>query len=400
MKINNINLLQEFFLAFIIMTKQAYYLKLIFGIIAIGIVSASLFFFNRLVGKLAKEERQKMEVWAEATRLFVSDNSNSEYFDFLWQIIEQNENIPVIIVDDEDNFLSARNFTNIPTDTATFYTKKIKELKYKNDPIEIAIRDNEHQYIYYDDSIVLKQLAYYPYIQLVIITIFLIVVFLAFAGSKKSEQNKVWVGLSKETAHQLGTPISSLLAWVELLKAKHEDDSVISEMGKDVDRLHTIAERFSKIGSKPEYVAVDFGEVVENSIAYMKNRSSKKVTFEIEKPETPLVANINVPLMEWVVENLCKNAIDAMDGVGNIFVKLSDDNRNIVMDFTDTGKGIDKTNYKNIFKPGFTTKERGWGLGLSLVKRIIHEYHHGKIFIKTSEKNVGTTFRLILPKQK
>lgn len=379
------------------MTKKNYYLKLAFGIVAILIVGASLLFSNKLVDNVANEERQKMEGWAEATRLFVSVDNNSEYFDFLWQIIEQNENIPVIIVDDNDDFISARNFNAIPQDTAAFYEKKIQELKYKNEPIEITIHNGEHQYLYYDDSILLKQLAYYPYIQLVIVSVFLIVVFMSFAGSKRAEQNKVWVGLSKETAHQLGTPISSLLAWVEILKAKHADDSIINEMGKDINRLRTIAERFSKIGSKPEFIAVDFVAVVENSIAYMKSRSSDKVVFEMEKPSQVLVANINVQLLEWVIENLCKNAIDAMDGKGNISVKINADNHNIVMDFSDTGKGIDKKDYKNIFRPGFTTKKRGWGLGLSLARRIVRDYHHGRIFIKTSEKNVGTTFRVVLP---
>jgi two-component system, sporulation sensor kinase D len=379
------------------MTKKNYYLKLAFGIVAILIVGASLLFSNKLVDNVANEERQKMEGWAEATRLFVSVDNNSEYFDFLWQIIEQNENIPVIIVDDNDDFISARNFNAIPQDTAAFYEKKIQELKYKNEPIEITIHNGEHQYLYYDDSILLKQLAYYPYIQLVIVSVFLIVVFMSFAGSKRAEQNKVWVGLSKETAHQLGTPISSLLAWVEILKSKHADDSIINEMGKDINRLRTIAERFSKIGSKPEFIAVDFVAVVENSIAYMKSRSSDKVVFEMEKPSQVLVANINVQLLEWVIENLCKNAIDAMDGKGNISVKINADNHNIVMDFSDTGKGIDKKDYKNIFRPGFTTKKRGWGLGLSLARRIVRDYHHGRIFIKTSEKNVGTTFRVVLP---
>lgn len=379
------------------MTKKNYYLKLAFGIVAILIVGASLLFSNKLVDNLANEERQKMEGWAEATRLFVSVDNNSEYFDFLWQIIEQNENIPVIIVDDNDDFISARNFNAIPQDTAAFYEKKIQELKYKNEPIEITIHNGEHQYLYYDDSILLKQLAYYPYIQLVIVSVFLIVVFMSFAGSKRAEQNKVWVGLSKETAHQLGTPISSLLAWVEILKSKHADDSIINEMGKDINRLRTIAERFSKIGSKPEFIAVDFVAVVENSIAYMKSRSSDKVVFEMEKPSQVLVANINVQLLEWVIENLCKNAIDAMDGKGNISVKINADNHNIVMDFSDTGKGIDKKDYKNIFRPGFTTKKRGWGLGLSLARRIVRDYHHGRIFITTSEKNVGTTFRVVLP---
>ncbi|MDD3404867.1 MAG: ATP-binding protein [Sphingobacteriia bacterium] len=379
------------------MTKKNYYLKLAFGIVAILIVGASLLFSNKLVDNVANEERQKMEGWAEATRLFVSVDNNSEYFDFLWQIIEQNENIPVIIVDDNDDFISARNFNAIPQDTAAFYEKKIQELKYKNEPIEITIHNGEHQYLYYDDSILLKQLAYYPYIQLVIVSVFLIVVFMSFAGSKRAEQNKVWVGLSKETAHQLGTPISSLLAWVEILKSKHADDSIINEMGKDINRLRTIAERFSKIGSKPEFIAVDFVAVVENSIAYMKSRSSDKVVFEMEKPSQVLVANINVQLLEWVIENLCKNAIDAMDGKGNISVKINADNHNIVMDFSDTGKGIDKKDYKNIFRPGFTTKKRGWGLGLSLARRIVRDYHHGRIFITTSEKNVGTTFRVVLP---
>lgn len=361
-------------------------------LMALLIISASLFFTNRIVKKLTAEERQKMEIWAEATRRLVSE----PYSDFIFEIVENNEDIPVIVIDEHDNYISSRNLGKIKGDTTEFYQKKIRRLKTKNKPIIISIDKNERQYIYYDDSILLKQLAYFPYVQLSLIAIFLIVSLWAFSADKKSEQNKVWVGLSKETAHQLGTPISSLSAWVEIIKEKYKEDEAIAEMDEDIKRLTTIAERFSKIGSTPELKETDLVEMLNHAIVYMKNRSSKKVQYITHFPPYNIQKPLNRPLFEWVIENLSKNAMDAMGGEGSLTYSVKKENEKVIIDISDTGKGIERKNFKTVFKPGFTTKKRGWGLGLSLAKRIIEEYHGGKIFVKSSEIGKGTTFRIIL----
>ena len=332
-------------------------------------------------------------MWAEATRLISGDS----FTEFAFSVVENNSNIPVVIVDANDKFINSRNFKSIPADTAAYYEKKIEQLKSKNPPIEIDIDGVEKQYIYYDDSILLKQLSYFPYIQLSLIALFLILLLWAFTSDKRSEQNLVWVGLSKETAHQLGTPITSLLAWVEILKAKYRDDDIIAEMGKDVERLRTIAERFSKIGSKPSLEPTDLIAVVDQTVRYMENRTSRRITYSLSTNVSHLSVLLNKPLFEWVIENLCKNAIDAMDGDGSIHVAIETEGEKVVIDVTDSGKGIERSKFKTVFRPGYTTKRRGWGLGLSLVKRIVNEYHQGKIFVKSSEIGKGTTFRIVLP---
>lgn len=369
--------------------------KLVFIIIGAAIVLISTLFTNNLAKSLAKEERKKIELWAEATRQFILADESTN-IDFILKIIEENTTIPVIIVDKNDNKLHSRNINEPTTNIDNFYIKEIARLKGKNPPIEVKL-DDDLQYIYYDDSSLLKKLYYFPYIQLGIIFVFLLIAFLAFSSTKKEEQNRVWVGLSKETAHQLGTPISSLLAWVDILKARHEEDKLIGEMAKDVNRLRIIAERFSKIGSAPDLQIVSLNEALENAVTYINNRSSQKVDIRCHFPhDNPLFAKLNVPLFEWVIENLCKNAIDAMDGIGKIEIIVSEKEKEVFIDVKDTGKGIERNKFKTIFSPGFTTKKRGWGLGLSLAKRIIEEYHGGKIFVKQSELQVGTTFRIIL----
>lgn len=368
--------------------------KTVFIVVGAAIMIASTLFTNRLATALSKEEQKKIEIWAEATRQLMSaEDSNIE---FTLSIIEDNTTIPVIIVDENDQLLDSRNL-KIPNNAdEAFYKKEIARLKSKHKAIEIDLGETS-QYIYYDDSLLLKQLYYFPYIQFGVIIVFLLIAFFAFSGTKKAEQNRVWVGLSKETAHQLGTPISSLLAWVDLLKARHEEDKMIGEMAKDVNRLRIIAERFSKIGSAPDLQLVSLNDTMQNAVQYMTNRTSQKVAINCHfEDENPLFVKLNVPLFEWVIENLCKNAIDAMDGIGKIDIEVSQKEKDIVIDVTDNGKGIEKNKFKTIFSPGFTTKKRGWGLGLSLVKRIIEEYHQGKIFVKSSEINVGTTFRIIL----
>jgi signal transduction histidine kinase len=371
--------------------------KLIFIVIGAAIVLISTFFTNNLAKSLALEERKKIELWAEATRQFILADESTN-IDFILKIIEGNTTIPVIIVDKNDNKLHSRNIKEPAKNVEKFYINEIVRLKSKNPHIEVKL-DEDIQYIYYDDSLLLKKLYYFPYIQLGVIFVFLLIAFLAFSSTKKEEQNRVWVGLSKETAHQLGTPISSLLAWVDILKARHEEDNLIGEMAKDVNRLRIIAERFSKIGSAPDLHIVSLNEALENAVTYINKRSSQKVDIQCFFPqENPLFVKLNVPLFEWVIENLCKNAIDAMNGIGKIDISILEKEKEVIIDVKDTGKGIERNKFKTVFNPGFTTKRRGWGLGLSLAKRIIEEYHGGKIFVKQSELLVGTTFRIILMK--
>ena len=368
--------------------------KTVFIVVGAAIMILSTLFTNRLASALSKEEQKKIEIWAEATRQLMSDEGSN--IEFTLSIIEDNTTIPVIIVDENDQLLDSRNLKIPKNADDEFYKKEIARLKSRHKAIEIDLGGTS-QYIYYDDSLLLKQLYYFPYIQFGVIIVFLLIAYFAFSGTKKAEQNRVWVGLSKETAHQLGTPISSLLAWVDLLKARHEEDKMIGEMAKDVNRLRIIAERFSKIGSAPDLQLVSLNETLLNAVQYMTNRTSQKVAIKCHfAEENPLFAKLNVPLFEWVIENLCKNAIDAMDGVGKIDIEVIQRDKDIIIDVTDNGKGIEKNKFKTIFSPGFTTKKRGWGLGLSLVKRIIEEYHQGKIFVKSSEINVGTTFRIVL----
>ena len=364
-------------------------------ILAAIIIGISLIFINKLASSLAKEEHRKMETWAEATRLLLND----EYSDFIFHIIEQNENIPVIIVDDRDRYISARNFNEPKTNVEQYYEKQIQRLKNTNPPIEIVLDENTSQYIYYDNSNLLKMLEYFPYIQLSIIALFLMLVIWAISTDKRAEQDKLWAGLSKETAHQLGTPISSLMAWNEILKTKiGENDIIISEINKDIERLKIITERFSKIGSIPELSQQNISVITEQAVNYMLNRTSKKITYSVEDSSTEHTCLISTPLFEWVIENICKNAIDAMEGKeGNIDFELFNQEDYLIIEITDSGRGIERNKFKSIFEPGYTTKQRGWGLGLSLAKRIIEEYHNGKIFVKSSELGLGTTFRIELP---
>lgn len=364
-------------------------------ILAATIVGISIIFTNHLAGSIAKEEHRKMEIWAEATRHLLND----EYSDFIFNIIEQNENIPVIIVDDRDHYISARNFREPKTNVNQYYEKQIKRLKNTNPPIEIILDEKNRQYIYYDNSNLLKMLEYFPYLQLSLIALFLLLVIWAISTDKRAEQDKLWAGLSKETAHQLGTPISSLMAWNEILKTKlGNNDMIVSEIDKDVERLKIITERFSKIGSIPELSAQDISQITSQSVEYMLNRTSKKITYSVDDLSTHHTCLISIPLFEWVIENLCKNAIDAMEGKeGNIDFELFNLEDSLIIEITDSGRGIERNKFKSIFEPGYTTKQRGWGLGLSLAKRIIEEYHHGKIFVKSSELGLGTTFRIELP---
>ena len=374
--------------------------KLAFIFVAILIAIASGVVSDLLIKDLAREERQKMEIWSEATRVMTSENPSLN-MNLILRIIQGNTSIPVILCDETDSVVSYNNI-EIPEkkDVGEFMTHKVRELKAKNPPIVIDMEDGTFQYLYYDDSINLKRLLIYPYAQLSVVFVFILIAFLALISTKKAEQNKVWVGLSKETAHQLGTPISSLIAWVEYLRTKELDPVLLAEMDKDVKRLQTIAERFSNIGSDPDPVPTDILESIRTALGYMQTRISSKVKIHTHLPEKPIWVLMNDSLFAWVIENLIKNAVDAMEGQGEITLRVEEKDKSVWIDLTDTGRGIPKSKYKTVFNPGYTTKARGWGLGLSLVKRIIESLQDGKIFVKSSEIGKGTTFRIKLRKYK
>jgi len=374
--------------------KQTWKLLLFFFATAIGL--SSLLYTHRLVKKLEREELKKMELLAEATRLLASTVSSDTDINFLVGIIQNNETVPVILTDQQDNILSYRNLDTIRVKNKSYLQRQLVLMKNQHPPIEIDLGENNKNFIYYKDSIILNQLFLYPYIQLFVIILFILISYYAFSVSRKAEQNQVWVGLSKETAHQLGTPTSSLIAWVELLRLKIVDQQLIAEMEKDVGRLQKITERFSKIGSKTVLRQTNLNEVLENVKAYLSSRLSTHVLFTLDLPPEPVIIPANGALLEWVIENTCKNAYDAISSQGTILVTLKKNKHQVVIDITDNGKGIPKSKFKTIFKPGYTTKASGWGLGLSLSKRIIETYHSGRIFVQSSEPGKGTTIRILL----
>jgi two-component system, sporulation sensor kinase D len=379
-------------------TTHIFQLKLVFIAVASAIALVSLFFTNKLVNELATEERNKVSIWAEATRMAASSSYQSD-LTLVMRVLESNTTIPVVIVDGQDNYITSRNIVEPKKGLNEFRHKYITNFKKKHTPIVITITPSIRQYIYYDDSVLIKELGYFPYIQLGVIALFILLSYLAFAGNKKAEQNQVWVGLSKETAHQLGTPISSLMAWAELLKGRYPNDTLLPEMENDILRLKIIAERFSKIGSKTELISIPINDALGDAIAYMQRRIPGKVSISvINTTRDNAEVSLNLPLFEWVIENLCKNAVDAMDGIGKITITMSEQAKYYAIDVQDTGKGMGKSLFKTVFRPGFTTKKRGWGLGLSLAKRIVEEYHQGRIFVKQSEVGSGSTFRILLRK--
>lgn len=383
-------------------TDQIRRVKILLVLAAVMIAVASLVVSHILTRDLADEERGKMEVWAEAMRTLNRADENTD-INLVLKVINGNNTIPVIVLDSKGRVQDFRNI-DIPdaktySDSLAFAESMSKQLLNENHSIRISLDDGiptDYIDVCYSDSLMLRRLAFYPYVQLGVVMIFVVIAIFALLTSKRAEQNKVWVGLSKETAHQLGTPISSLMAWTEMLKESYPDDSLIPEMDKDVKRLQLIADRFSKIGSLPEPVPASLAEVLNHVIDYMDRRTSKKVAMVRDYPEHDVVVKINASLFEWVIENLCKNAVDAMEGDGRITLAYREEGTRAVIEVTDTGKGIRKKDIRNVFRPGFTTKKRGWGLGLSLAKRIVEEYHHGHIFVKKSEVGVGTTFRIEL----
>lgn len=383
-------------------TDQIRRVKILLVLAAVMIAVASLVVSHILTRDLADEERGKMEVWAEAMRTLNRADENTD-INLVLKVINGNNTIPVIVLDSKGRVQDFRNI-DIPdaktySDSLAFAESMSKQLLNENHSIRISLDDGiptDYIDVCYSDSLMLRRLAFYPYVQLGVVMIFVVIAIFALLTSKRAEQNKVWVGLSKETAHQLGTPISSLMAWTEMLKESYPDDSLIPEMDKDVKRLQLIADRFSKIGSLPEPVPASLAEVLNHVIDYMDRRTSKKVAMVRDFPGHDVVVKINASLFEWVIENLCKNAVDAMEGEGRITLAYREEGTRAVIEVTDTGKGIRKKDIRNVFRPGFTTKKRGWGLGLSLAKRIVEEYHHGHIFVKKSEVGVGTTFRIEL----
>lgn len=370
--------------------------RYLFVAIALLIVVASLIVSHFLVENLSKEERNKIEIWAEATKEMASNAENMN-MNLVAQILKSNTTIPVILYDKKENFYTSANIDLPELDDQIFLKQRAESFKKRHEPIIIEAEGFD-QYIYYDDSYTLKQLQLYPYVQLGVLFIFMITAFFSLFTTMRMEQDRLWVGLSKETAHQLGTPISSLLAWLEYLKLKETDQSIVRDMEKDVDRLQMITDRFSKIGSVPALESQNMVDIIHRSIAYLEKRISKKVVFVVELSDKPLYAQVNEPLLSWVIENLTKNAVDAMGGQGQIIYRLSDKGKFVSLDIQDTGKGIPKSKFRTIFNPGYTTKSRGWGLGLSLAKRIIESYHKGRIYVKTSEIGVGTTFCIELKK--
>lgn len=379
------------------------YGKIAFFIAAIAVVAIFLRISSNIVRDLSAQERERMQIWADATQRLADPSATGDDIDFLLQVIQGNTTIPVLVADSDGNIIDHRNFDlPIPEDpeaeqNAEYLSRQLAKLSAGSNVIIIPISPEINQYLYYEDSKLLKRLSFFPYLQLIIMLVFIVVVYYAVTSTKRAEQNKVWVGLSKETAHQLGTPISSLMAWMELLRDSGVDHDTVNEMNKDVMRLSTIASRFSKIGSRPAMENVDLNDVVSGAVGYMSSRISSRISLNLHLWPEPLRSNLSAPLIEWVMENLIKNAVDAMEGSGSITVTTACDSDEAVIDVTDTGKGIPRKRQKTVFNPGFTTKARGWGLGLTLARRIIEQYHKGRIFVFRSEPGVGTTFRITLP---
>ena len=374
--------------------KTLWKLFLLLFVVFIGL--GSLVYTETLVSKLKVEERKNVELWAEAIRL-ISLSDSSQNVEFPSSIIDNNNTVPVILTDESDNIISVKNFNDEKVRDNAYMIKTLKKIKEQSKPITINLENGHYDLIYYKDSIILTMLIYYPYTQLGIVIFFIFVSYLAFRSSRKAEQNQVWVGMSKETAHQLGTPTSSLAGWIEVLQQKYPEISITKELALDVARLEKVTERFSRIGSKPALASENIIEIISNTVNYLKLRTSSKVKINIEyDPEYRIMAPVNSALFEWVIENVFKNAVDSMEGSGGITIRIAETEKHALIDISDTGKGMPKSAFNKIFNPGFTTKLRGWGLGLSLAKRIIEEYHNGKIFVRHSEVGKGSVIRIII----
>ena len=374
--------------------------KIVLVVLAVVLSVASLVVSHFLVRDLKVEEQRKMEIWAEAMQSYNNADETTD-LTLVLAVLNSNNTIPVVVLNSDGQVQDSRNMETGTMSGATSDASILREalsMKEAGKVIRIDLGDSDYMEICYADSLILRRLAWWPYVQLGVVLIFVVVAIFALLSSKRAEQNKVWVGLSKETAHQLGTPISSLMAWYEVLRENYPDDELLPEMGKDVQRLQRIAERFSKIGSLPEPKPENLNEVLASVVQYISRRTSNRITMTCNLPAEPLIAPVSAPLFEWVIENLCKNAIDAMEGKGSITITAKEEPTCFSVEVSDTGKGIPKNRFSSVFMPGYTTKERGWGLGLSLAKRIVEEYHDGRIFVKNSELGKGTTFRVELKK--
>jgi len=380
------------------MLRQLFNLRSALALIAVAIVTGTIFYSNFLSKKIEVEEREKINQWVEANKFIATAPPNVD-LTLASEIQQKNTDIPIIWTNENDSIIDSRNIdTSLINSHPDFLKQKLKEFKSAHPPIILQLSKNPFvaDKYYYGDSKLLKQVRYYPIIQLLIVALFIFLTFYAMSVRNKSTQNQVWAGMAKETAHQLGTPISSLQGWVEMLKEQVENSSISSEMEKDVNRLKLISDRFGKIGSSPHLEEANIIEQVEKMLVYIKRRSTEKVNFIFDRPEEEVYARISEPLFDWVIENLLKNALDAINGRGTITVKIKKLPSRVIVDVTDSGRGISKQNISKVFKPGFTTKKRGWGLGLSLAKRIIEKYHSGQLFVKSSEAGKGTTFRIVL----
>lgn len=383
------------------MFRQLLNLRTVLAIVAIFIVSGTVFYSQYLARKIAKEEKQKVEQWIEAIKFLINSPGDADTR-LASMILTENKTIPIIETNEADSIIQSVNLDSTKAaDNPAYVEKKLKQFKSQNpkiewvDPKDPTIRNR----YYYGDSKLLAEVRYYPIVQLCIVALFIVIVFLSLRSNYRSVQNQVWAGMAKETAHQLGTPVSSLEGWVEMLKETKGNEKIVAELEKDVDRLRLVSDRFGKIGSTPQLEEINLVKQINSMVDYMRKRAAGKIVFTVNSfGQDEVLAMVSPPLFDWVIENLLKNALDAMEGKGRIVVDINDEKANLTIDVTDTGKGISKQNIANVFKPGFTTKKRGWGLGLSLSRRIIQQYHKGQIFVKKSEVGKGTMFRIVLKK--
>ena len=371
------------------------FIKIILLLLAVFIGGITLFFSKRLSEKVAQEEKKKVQTWAKAMKM-LSDPDVEGDLSFYLELVKDNSTIPAIVVNETGKITQFINLDSSIVNSQKYLLQKLAEFKNTNEAISIPIDKGIVHTVYYGESSVLRQLRYYPFIVLGVVALFILVSYFAFSFSRRAEQNQVWVGLAKETAHQLGTPISSLMGWVDVIEMGEMPENAADEMRKDITRLQIITERFSKIGSEPILKVVELNEALTNSVKYMQMRSGSEVLFKINTGEQPVQVNLNLNLFDWVIENLTKNSIDAMEGKGELEYSITAKHGKVYLDISDTGKGIPRNRFKTIFKPGYTTKKRGWGLGLSLARRIIQDYHKGEIFVKESHPNLKTTFRIVL----
>lgn len=378
--------------------KRWWKFGLILGAVVISLFS--IFYTSWLTGELREEEEKRMEIWAEANRLLITEGELGPSANLVLEILRINTTIPIIITDEKDNIVWHRNISIPEKDPDLYLYEELQNMKRENKPLQYSITEKEKQYIYFDDSLLSRELRLFPIVQLMIVFVFMAVAYLAFSVARRWEQDQVWVGMARETAHQLGTPTSSLLGWVDVLALKGIDPALMAEMKNDIQRLQTITARFSKIGSRPDLSGESLLEVIEKMVEYLRRRSSSLVRFNLihERVSHDKVL-LSRPLFEWVIENICKNAIDAMQGEGQITITVGEQKDEFEIDIADTGKGMSRSVQKTAFKPGFSTKTRGWGLGLTLARRIIEQYHNGRIYIADSTPGKGTTFRITIPKK-